>query len=183
METTTKKNSIKIAIVGPESCGKSTLTEQLATHFKTVFTKEYAREYINQLNRAYTLDDIERIAEGQVVEENKTVEQCKTNLVFFDTTCLYLKIWAEDVAGYCPDSIEQHFINRHYDLHLLCYPDVEWVADGQREHPHRRLEFFEKHVQILDTYKFKYRVVKGLDNTRFTQALHEIVTLFPELKI
>ena len=46
MEKTTLKK-YRIAITGPESTGKSTLTEQLANHFNTLWVKEYAREYLN----------------------------------------------------------------------------------------------------------------------------------------
>ena len=36
----------KVVILGPESTGKSTLCEQLATHYNTIWVKEYAREYL-----------------------------------------------------------------------------------------------------------------------------------------
>ena len=41
---------LKIALVGPESTGKSTLTVALAEFYGAAFVPEYAREYINELN-------------------------------------------------------------------------------------------------------------------------------------
>ena len=39
------KNIIKIAIVGPESTGKSTISKGLAQHYQTLWVPEYARYY------------------------------------------------------------------------------------------------------------------------------------------
>ena len=54
---------IRIAIVGPESTGKSVLSEQLAKHYDTEFVKEVARDFIAKLNRKYTIDDIIKISQ------------------------------------------------------------------------------------------------------------------------
>ncbi|NJK84851.1 MAG: ATP-binding protein, partial [Bacteroidales bacterium] len=57
MENTESKRLIKVVITGPESTGKTVLTEELAAHYHTVFIPEYAREYILHLNRSYTYAD------------------------------------------------------------------------------------------------------------------------------
>ena len=49
MEKTISHQLIKIAIVGPESTGKSTLAAALAQSFNTLWVKEFAREYCDQL--------------------------------------------------------------------------------------------------------------------------------------
>ena len=36
----------KIVICGPESTGKSTLTQNLASHYNTSFAKEFARDFL-----------------------------------------------------------------------------------------------------------------------------------------
>ena len=48
----------KIAIIGPESTGKTMLTEQLADHYHSPWVPEYARTYIESLSRSYHFDDI-----------------------------------------------------------------------------------------------------------------------------
>ena len=49
---------IRIAVIGPESSGKSSLCEELARHYQTIWIPEYAREYLNNLQRKYTIDDV-----------------------------------------------------------------------------------------------------------------------------
>ena len=56
----------KIVVIGPESTGKSTLCEQLADHYKTQWVPEFARNYLLEIRRPYTYDDLLYIAEAQV---------------------------------------------------------------------------------------------------------------------
>lgn len=68
----------KIVIIGPESTGKSTLCEQLAAHYNTVWCPEYAREYLLQNGTDYTFDDLALIAKGQLALEDAYVEQARS---------------------------------------------------------------------------------------------------------
>lgn len=61
----------KVVIIGPESTGKSTLCEQLANHYHTLWCPEYAREYLLVHGTKYTYDDLLTIAKGQVELEEK----------------------------------------------------------------------------------------------------------------
>ncbi len=64
----------KIVVIGPESTGKSTLTQLLAQHYKTEWCAEYAREYLTIHGKAYTFEDLLTIAKGQVeLEERHTL--------------------------------------------------------------------------------------------------------------
>ena len=56
----------KIIVTGPESCGKTTLCEALSKHFNIVYSKEYAREYLNEINRNYNQADLLEIAKKQL---------------------------------------------------------------------------------------------------------------------
>jgi len=74
----------KIAITGPESTGKSLLAEQLARYYNTVYVPEYAREYIDNLNKPYNFDDILKIAKAQLKNE-KLLETKANKILFCDT--------------------------------------------------------------------------------------------------
>src|ERR1043165_5876631 len=61
----------KIVALGPESTGKSSLCEQLAKHYNTLWCPEYAREYLTVHGMNYTYEDLLTIAKGQIELEEK----------------------------------------------------------------------------------------------------------------
>lgn len=65
----------KIVIIGPESTGKSTLCQQLADYYKTLWCPEYAREYLLKHGTNYTYEDLLEIAKGQMRLEDEYVEK------------------------------------------------------------------------------------------------------------
>ncbi|MEK9756491.1 MAG: ATP-binding protein, partial [Bacteroidota bacterium] len=80
METNLKQESTevkKVVICGPESTGKSTLVEKLASHFKTSFAKEFARDFLQEkwdsTNAVCTKEDLIDIVKGQIDNENESL--------------------------------------------------------------------------------------------------------------
>ncbi len=69
-----KKPLIKVAVIGPESTGKSTLCELLAQHYNTQWCPEFAREYLLTHGTDYTYDDLLYIAKGQLAMEDEYVQ-------------------------------------------------------------------------------------------------------------
>ncbi|MDG1901743.1 MAG: AAA family ATPase, partial [Bacteroidales bacterium] len=55
----------KIAVLGPESTGKTWLCVKLANHYRTTFCEEYARIYFQNKKYEYSISDIDKIALGQ----------------------------------------------------------------------------------------------------------------------
>jgi len=62
---------IKVAVIGPESTGKSTLCELLAMHYNTQWCPEFAREYLLTHGMDYTYEDLLFIAKGQLAMEDE----------------------------------------------------------------------------------------------------------------
>ena len=161
---------IRIAIVGPESTGKSTLAEQLAKKYKTVFVPEAARDYISKLNRKYTLDDINEISRIQLQMEDDLAGSAN-KILFCDTNLLVTKIWANYVFHAGTEFIEENLRVRKYDLHLLTHTDIPWTPDPQREHPLHREELFQIYRNQLDAMNVPYAMISGIGATRFQNAL------------
>ena len=161
---------IKIAIVGPESTGKSSLTKQLAAHFDTLFVPEYAREYCQDLNRTYTLEDEVNIFYGQLASEDRLISQAENGLIFCDTMILTVKIWCDHLFGFTPKEVLDGIENRHYDLYLLMDIDLPWQEDNLRDFPDLREHFMEVWHQELQAKSANYRVVSGIGETRFLVA-------------
>ncbi|WP_439881408.1 AAA family ATPase [Pontibacter sp. MBLB2868] len=170
---------LKIAITGPESTGKSTLSEQLAQHYNTVWVPEYARSYVGNLNDAYTLQDIEAIASGQLELEQKLLKQADT-LLFSDTDMLVLKIWSEHTFGYCPDWILDKLKQQDYNLCLLMGVDLPWEPDPLREHPHLRQFFYEWYKRELQALNVPFVEIFGLQDERLKLAKKHVDELLQQ---
>lgn len=163
----------KIAILGPESTGKSTLTKALAKHFKEPFVSEIARNYVSNLNRPYQLEDIIKMAELQLEEEYKLLPTAH-HFMFCDTTLLVHKIWADFVFNKVPDQINKWYLPQDYDLHLLCDIDLPWTFDPLREHPNHRKELFDLYENDLKLSQANYCIIRGKLEQREQNALKEI---------
>ena len=148
-------NLHKIIITGPESSGKTTLCEQLSNHFNIPFTKEFARSYIDNLDRIYMIGDLLSIGKEQLKSE--------LNSQLLDTDLITLKIWSEYKYGSCDkwilDKIEKQKTEKRF--YLLCSPDIPWQADKQRENPNDREELFKIYKQELDDLEHTYFIVEG----------------------
>ena len=166
-----KNNDIfRVALIGPESTGKSTLANGLAQYYKTVSTHEVAREYIAQLNRDYTLDDIINISKQQVALEQNML--AKANRVLFcDTELIINKVWAEDVFKTCPDWIEANIKHNQHDLYLLTSPDLPWEEDPVRENPDRRAYLFEWYQKELKSIQATHVVISGEGDQRLENCI------------
>ena len=80
----TGNRSKRIVIIGPESTGKTALCKKLSEYYKTVWVPEYAREYVENLNREYEYKDLIKIAEKQISEFNNDYSNAD-KFIFFDT--------------------------------------------------------------------------------------------------
>jgi NadR type nicotinamide-nucleotide adenylyltransferase len=162
---TTEKTIARIAITGPESTGKSVLAEQLASHYKTVWVPEFAREYIGSLNSKYHQDDILHIAKSQRKSEEKMLGRAD-GFLFCDTELIVTKIWSEHSFKVCDKWILNNINKNVYDLFLLCDIDLPWQFDPLREHPELREYFFNLYVNELSSRKFPYAVISGSNTNR-----------------
>ena len=159
----------KIIITGPESSGKTTLCKALFQHFNIPFAKEFARFYINKLEREYTQNDLLSIAKGQLESE--------FNSQLLDSDLITIKIWSEYKYGSCDkwilDQIEIQKTEKRF--YLLCKPDIPWQADNQRENPNDRKELFEIYKKELEVLGPDYFIVEG--GNRTDKAIYQILQL------
>lgn len=163
----------RVAIVGPESTGKSTLAAALAAHLGTVWVPEYARAYLDRLASPYDAADVARIGRGQIALEDAYAP--RTNgLLICDTNLLVVKVWMEHAYGRATPWVLRTLRERLYDLWVLCGPDVPWTPDPQREHPHLRSHFFEVYDRELRQMMVPFVVVRGTPDER-TRTVVEVL--------
>jgi NadR type nicotinamide-nucleotide adenylyltransferase len=166
----------KIAIVGPESTGKTQLTRSLARRYNTVWVAEYAREYLEKLDRPYEADDLILIAQGQLDAE-KAAGAWANRWLFCDTNLLVIDIWSQVKYGETHPAIVRAMELDSYALHLLTAPDLPWEPDPLREHPHARDELFVQYENALQQAGVPYAVIQGKGDERVQQAIDLIDAL------
>jgi NadR type nicotinamide-nucleotide adenylyltransferase len=172
----------KVVLLGPESTGKSFLSERLAKHYQSVWCPEYAREYLLMLGRPYTAEDLLVIAKNQTeLAEQYTVDALakQVNTIFFDTDMHVMKVWSEVVFGSCDPWILQELKRQKYDLYLLCKPDIPWVEDELREYPEQKVrnDLFAVYKELLQKQTTPWTIVSGNFDERFNKAVKVVDAL------
>jgi len=162
----------RILILGPESTGKSTLSEGLANHFKEPWVPEYAREYLENLNRDYSYDDLINIGRGQVALEDEIAKKADKYL-FCDTDLRVIHIWSEHRFGKTDPWVLDQIKKRSYDVILLTDTDLPWAPDPQREYPELEMRqyFFDKYLKLAQESGFPYHVISGIKEVRLNKAI------------
>lgn len=177
----------KIVIIGPESTGKSTLCAALAAHYQTIWTPEYARQFLSTNGTKYTYDDLLTIAKGQIQNEEDAIAnvhkkmvdhptQGVSNKLIVDTDMYVMKVWCEYVFNNCHHYILEQINQRSYDLYLLCDIDLPWAADEMREYPDAgpRIELFTIYKELLINQNTPWGIVSGTGTERTENAIQLI---------
>ena len=179
---------MRIAIVGPESSGKTTLSEELLMHVGGGRVSDGTREYLEELERPYTEEDLLDMAysHAQWVEDaplfaaehweaihgdDPTGRNMPMEPTFFDTDILNIKIWSQEKFGRVHPEIERLVRVLKYDLRLLCRPDIPWQPDPLRENPHDRDRLFTIWERELKAYGFPYVIIEGSHEGRVRKAV------------
>jgi len=186
-----QKPLIKVAVIGPESTGKSTLCELLAQYYNTQWCPEFAREFLLTHGTDYSYDDLLYIAKGQLAMEDEYIQstvdgpQSTDNspfithhspLLFIDTEMYVMKVWCEFVFGKCHRWILDQIIERKYDLYLLCNTDLPWVKDELREYPDlkTRDQLYHIYKDIMINQSTPWVDINGDYDERLQKAIKAI---------
>lgn len=174
----------KIAIIGPESTGKSTLCQQLANHFQSDWCPEYAREYLLKHGKNYSYEDLLTIAKGQIELEDKWLNLVKSKesppsgkrLLFIDTEMYVMKVWCEFVFNNCHPFVLKQIAKRKYDLYLLCNVDLPWIKDELREYPdlETRRKIYSIYKDIVINQSVPWIDISGNYEERFKKAVNAV---------
>jgi NadR type nicotinamide-nucleotide adenylyltransferase len=191
-----QKPLIKIAVIGPESTGKSTLCELLAQHYNTQWCPEFAREFLLTHGTDYTYDDLLYIAKGQLAMEDEYTQSLvgssesgvnssmpaselrtlNSKLLIIDTEMYVMKVWCEFVFGKCHRWVLDQIIERKYDLYLLCNTDLPWVKDELREYPDlkTRDQLYHIYKDIMINQSTPWVDISGDHDERLRKAIKAV---------
>ncbi|AMR30682.1 NadR [Mucilaginibacter sp. PAMC 26640] len=168
-----EKLIIKIAVVGPESTGKSTMSAFLAKQYHTVWVPEYARGYCAALTEAPTWQDEINMFYGQLALEEAMLPQAN-QLLICDTTFITVKVWSDQMFGSSPQEVLDELPKHPYDLYLLLNIDLPWEDDPLRDFPDMRDHFMDVWYKELNDLGANYILISGTGHERYEHAVKAI---------
>ena len=169
----------RVILVGAESTGKTTLAQNLANHYATIWVAEYGREYTEIELAAGTAvqwvsAEFTRIASTQCERENAAARQCNRVLIC-DTDAFATAIWHRRYLAERSPAVEAIAArHRHPDLYLLTDVNTPFVQDGSRDGESIREWMHQTFVDQLTTEQRPYRLLCGSYAERFAQAVGSI---------
>ena len=169
-----------IAILGPESSGKTALLKALTSYFDAACVEEYARQYLEHKKEGYEQADLDVMLQGQLKNEMNARHKIDAFL-FCDTNALSFYVWSMIKYGSCSNFILTKMQQMNYDLYLLCRPDLPYEHDPLRETPSQkdRQVIFDLHLKLLKKVKRPFYIVENVGDERIEKVISLLQNQFP----
>ena len=166
----------RIAILGAESTGKSTLAPALAARHGTLWVPEYLREFVERERRVPREDDQLGIARTQRAREDAAAaSKDARGLLFCDTTPLLTAVYSRIYWGRVPPELLELEAAHDYALTLVAGLDLPWVPDGlQRESEEVRRQVHACLLAVLRERGIRFTLLEG-DLPRRLRQVEELL--------
>lgn len=165
---------IKIALVGPESTGKTTLARGLAAHFNTTWVREYLRDFSEEKllseNKSIQQSDNLKIVKEQLKLE-ALAEKYAHRFLFCDTNFIQTKIYSELYFGKSDAFFDYYVKILKYDLYILTQIDVAWEEDILRDAPYEREKHYNYFKKKLIDADLPFIEISGNIEERMEKAI------------
>jgi NadR type nicotinamide-nucleotide adenylyltransferase len=180
---------LRVVLIGAESVGKTTLCEQLAEHYATVWVAEYGREHWERKiaeqktpageTPAWSDDEFVHIAEEQQRRENEAAARANRVLIC-DTNAFATATWFERYAGRRHPEVDAIGARDIADLYLIPSPDVPFTQDGVRDGENIRGWMHARFLELIRAGGTPHVVITGPWEERLPQAIAAIDTLLTQ---
>lgn len=161
---------LRVAILGAESSGKSTLAAALARRHGSLWVPEYLREFVATRQRVPFEADQAFIA-GMQFEREEAAARRTTRFLFCDTTPLMTAIYSRFYWHRVDAAVAALAASHGYGLTLVTAPDTPWEPDGlQRESAEVREHIHQQVLAVLAARGIGYALVSGALEQRLAQA-------------
>ena len=176
--------ALRIAIVGAESTGTTTLARDLAHKYETAWVPEYGRLYSEgkwaaQDGKDWRTEEFLHIARMQNQAEDE-LARLANKVLICDTTAFATAVWHERYLGFWSEEVEKLSAGRQYGLHIITEDSIPFVQDGLRDGQHIRHEMHLKFLTELQARGLKHMIAQGSRNERLREAKKMIDALLPE---
>lgn len=171
----------RICVVGAESTGTTTLAQELAQHYQTLWVPEYGREYTEKLAEQgvdvwhYHWRSEEFVHLVKVQQEREDLAAAQANRVLIcDTDALATAIWHEHYLHRRSAEVEALANQRHYALYILTACDIPFVQDSIREGEHTRAWMTRRFEEELALRPEPWIKVSGSPQDRLRAAVKAV---------
>lgn len=156
----------RIALLGGESSGKTTLSKHLAEKTGMRWVAEYGRDLTEQLGGVDKLvyEDLERVAEFQLKREDTAALFAKPGgLIFCDTTPLTTFWYSKELFGRASYGLRNCVSKSGYAMTYVCAPTFPFVQDGTRssEAEAFRQRQHDYYLWYLTVFNLPFMIVDG----------------------
>ncbi len=182
----------RIAVLGGESSGKSTLVKALGRALQTRTVEEYGRTFCETIRHVDDLQpqDLLTIARHQVLLEQQACkrqisEGCGMVPVICDTSPLTTLFYSKELFGRASEELNK-LAWRKYDLVIVCDPNIEFVQDGQRkdeEFRERGYNWALSRAPLITWDGKSWLIVKGSVQERVQQVLQALGRAVPDAAV
>ena len=172
----------RVCVVGAESTGKTTLAQDLAAHFETVWVPEYGREYSERKLAAeggyrFRSEEFAHIAARQCELEEEAARRANKVLIC-DTDAFTTSVWHRRYMGARSPEVEEIAARgRRPDLYILTDIETPFEQDGTRDGEHVREWMHGVFEAELRAQGRAFKPVTGARGERLRQAVGYIEEL------
>jgi len=171
----------RVTIFGAESCGKTTLSQDLAVEYNSRWLFEWARPYLEAVGAEVTDEKMYAIHKGQLALQQHGRWNVTDAPVLFQDTDLF------STVGYWNLWKPEHNINElildaadnKSQLYLIAPSNIPFEADPLRYGGHERESADQFWIDLCKSYGLNYRVLTSSDRVgRVKEAgkyIHELL--------
>lgn len=172
----------RVVLIGAESTGKTTLAQELASHYQTQWVPEYGREYwerkVAGLDMAgplpgWTSDEFVTIAAEQQRRENLAARSAN-RVLFCDTNAFATGTWHERYMNHRDPAVDAVGNRDRVDLYLHTEPDFPFVQDGFRDGERVRDAMHTRFAQLLAEQGADVVRIAGSPSARRERAIRAV---------
>jgi len=164
----------RIAILGPESSGKTTMTRKMSKKFHMSRVPEFAMDFLQELDRDLTIKDMDSIYKGQ---REYLEKYGKEPYIISDTDAITTNIWSEKLFG---TFNEDAFSKNETDFNLYILMNLEnynFQDIKGRYYDDISIQkwFFNKFIEELEKRNKRYIIVEGKTWEEKEKFIEEII--------
>lgn len=169
----------RVALVGAESTGTTTLARALAAHYRTAWVPEYGRQFCEERQVTagpaweWETGHFVDIASRQQADEDAAARSSGP-LLICDTDALATSIWHERYLGSRSKVVDSMASARTYALYILTSDDIPFVQDGTRDGEHLRSWMTQRFREKLARRREPWIEVTGTHEQRLAYAIEAI---------